>query len=72
MTTDPSWKLTVFWALTAYVFLLRVPSECLPIVTGDGRCDNGQNQATIVVKETCIELALMRRKNRPEGCVLRR
>lgn len=57
--------------LTAYVFLLRLPSEALPIVHGVVGVGHGQ-QAIVVVEHDCIILKLARRKNKPEGSVLKR
>jgi hypothetical protein len=58
--------------LTAYVFLLRVPSECLPIVKMDQAPTAGATlgQATVWVEEDRIVLKLLRRKNKPGGSVL--
>ncbi len=71
---EPEWKTTVMWALTAYAFLLRVPSECLPIVNGTGLSDyrQSQNKATIIAGVDCVELLLKRRKNRTQDSHLRR
>ena len=63
MATDPTWTTTVMWIFTAYAFLLRVPSECLPITVIDGAHSAGQTQAGIVVLEGCLELHLRRRTN---------
>ena len=60
--------------LTAYCFLLRVPSEGLPLITG-GRplepLDQHQHSAIAMVGDDLI-LSLKRRKNMPNGAVLRR
>ena len=65
-----SFSMAMLW-LTAYVFLLRVPSEALPLVRGTGS-DVG-NQATIFLdEEGCVSIRLRRRKNRPGGSLLRR
>ena len=58
--------------LTAYVFLLRVPSECLPIVKIDQPPAAGSvlGQATVWVEADRIVLKLQRRKNRPNGSLL--
>ena len=72
MATDATWKRTVMWILTAYAFLLRVPSECLPITILDGANSDGQAHAGMLVLDGCLELHLKRRKNRPAGSVLKR
>jgi len=58
--------------LTAYVFLLRVPSECLPIVKIDQAPTAGSTlgQSTVWVEADKIVLKLLRRKNKPHGSVL--
>ena len=57
--------------LTTYVFLLRLPSECLPIWVGSsGRPDGCQ--AAITVKDEAIVLNLKRRKNLQGGSQLHR
>ena len=58
--------------LTAYVFLLRVPSECLPIVKIDQAPAAGSTlgQSTVWVEADKIVLKLLRRKNKPHGSVL--
>ena len=56
--------------LTSYVFLLRVPSEGLPItVGGNGVC---AGQAVIYLEGDELVLQLKSRKNRPQGSTLRR
>ena len=57
--------------LTAYVFLLRLPSEALPIVTGVVGVGHGL-QAIVLVENDCISLRLARRKNKAEGSFLKR
>lgn len=58
--------------LVAYVFLLRLPSEALPIT----RCDNGRTtdgqQATLYKEGEDLYLKLGRRKNKPWGSLLKR
>ena len=49
--------------LTAYAFLLRVPSEALPMVVADG----SSGQSVVVATDHEIILTLQRRKNRPAG-----
>ena len=75
MATRPTWKTTYMWILTAYVFMLRVPSECLPISVSQGFVSTGQEMLSgcvIAVFEKSIELKLATRKNRPKGSHLKR
>ena len=67
---DASLWVTAMWSLTAYAFLLRVPSERLPISIGIGDIMYGQaqhRQAIVHVLEDEIVLCLKRRKNKPLG-----
>ena len=52
--------------LTTYVFLLRMPSECLPIEVHSGGRPDGC-AAAITINDSEIILDLKRRKNRPGG-----
>lgn len=65
---SPQWKSTAVWMLAAYVFKLRVPSECLPMVVGIGDSSTyGQaqtSQSIIHIGESEIVLCLKTRKNR--------
>ena len=66
---DP-WRPLAMLFLTSYVFLLRVPSEGLPItVNNNGYCDG---KAVISVEGDELVLKLLSRKNRPQGSTLRR
>ena len=60
--------------LTSYIFLLRVPSEALPLVCGDsGLADEGQEQSVLYCdsdQQVCLKLK--KRKNKPEGSLLKR
>ena len=56
--------------LVTYVFLLRLPSEALPIEVG--RVPGKQQQAVLEMDEGKLILTLMRRKNRPAGSKLER
>ena len=58
--------------LTAYVFLLRVPSECLPIVKVDGPPQAGLElgQSTLWLDGNRLVLRLKCRKNKPQGSEL--
>ena len=67
----PKYRLEVMMYLTCYVFLLRLPSECLPIVV-DGVGVRDGEQAVISVTDDKLILHLARRKNKPEGSVLTR
>ena len=59
--------------LISYVFMLRLPSEALPMVRGsDGLSDHGQNQSTIFMDGDELCLKLRKRKNKPWGSLLRR
>ena len=58
--------------LAAYVFLLRVPSEGLPMRKGGDGIDNETHQSVIALEGEEVVLRLARRKNRPLGSVLRR
>ena len=62
--------------LTSYVFLLRLPSECLPISVACSSMsefiDDVPKQAVIEVHPDCIVLTLLRRKNKDGGSVLKR
>ena len=68
-----SWsKEAAMMFLTAYVFLLRVPSECLPIVKFSGRPQVGAvlGQSSIWLEGERIYLRLKCRKNKPRGSEL--
>ena len=56
--------------LVTYVFLLRLPSEALPIEVG--RVPGKQQQAVLEMDDGKLILTLMRRKNRPAGSKLER
>ena len=72
LVSEPHWLLTVMCCLTAYIFLLRVPSECLPISTGAGSVDDGSLQSVVCVNPDSVELRLRCRKNNPQGSRLLR
>ena len=64
------WRPLAMLFLTSYVFLLRVPSEGLPItVNSNGICDG---HAVISFDGNELVLKLKSRKNRPQGSILRR
>lgn len=63
-------QVTAMWVLMAYTFLLRVPSECLPVVVGDGTVVEGPamaTQAVVHVSSDQLTLCLQRRKNKLLG-----
>ena len=71
----PHWQPNAFLYLTAYAFLLRLPSEALPIVRGcSGSPDYAKLQAVINIDgaNKSMSLTLARRKNKPGGSVLTR
>ena len=58
--------------LVTYVFLLRLPSEALPIVRGGiGWADNGE-QAVVYLEDGELCLKLAKRKNKRNGSLLKR
>ena len=64
------WRPLAMLFLTSYVFLLRVPSEGLPITAdNNGSC---VGKALLSVEEDAVVLRLTSRKNRPQGSTLRR
>jgi hypothetical protein len=56
--------------LAAYAFLLRVPSEGLPMSRGETGDEEGQS--VLWVRKEILYLKLKRRKNRPRGSLLSR
>ena len=67
---SPTMKSIAFVCLTAYVFLLRVPSEALPLVA---HVADGSAVAPVVsVGAESLEMWLPRRKNRLRPSTLRR
>ena len=58
--------------LTTYVFLLRMPSECLPIRVAADSAAVAAHQAVVSVTADALTLRLKRRKNRDGGSVLTR
>ena len=57
--------------LATYTFLLRVPSEALPMVCGGRGVIHGQH-SVLFLGINCIYLKLATRKNRPAGSLLKR
>jgi hypothetical protein len=58
--------------LFSYCFLLRLPSEALPVIVRDVPCMFKSEQAVVVVATDSITLHLRRRKNKPAGSILTR
>ena len=68
---NSSLYLSAMLFLTAYVFLLRVPSEALPIVRRSIGVDNGE-QSVISLEGDSVQLKLACRKTKPCGSTLLR
>ena len=63
----PEWREFVMLCLISYVFLLRVPSECLPVAFHDGHDDV---VCTVLrLRGAVLEMTFPRRKNRCEPTV---
>lgn len=59
--------------LLSYVFLLRLPSEAIPVVRGRVGLSHNEEYANCVYMEgELLCLKLKRRKNKPQGSVLKR
>ena len=56
--------------LTTYVFMLRMPSECLPIRVARGDASDHGHQAVITISSVELVLKLRRRKNKEGGSLL--
>ena len=56
--------------LTTYVFMLRMPSECLPMRVASGRSNDAALQSVITVESDQLRLCLHRRKNKDGGSTL--
>ena len=63
-------RCTAMGFLTTYVFMLRMPSECLPIRVSAGDNNERRHQAVISVGRNELTLRLKRRKNKEGGSVL--
>ena len=64
------WSLAMMF-LATYIFLLRLPSEALPMTVGGIGCGQGrQSVISLESDELCLRLA--KRKNLPSGSVIRR
>jgi len=57
--------------LVSYAFLLRVPSEALPMIKDCSGASHGQ-QSVISCKKDHVELRLMTRKNKIDGSIMQR
>jgi len=62
----PQYKVFAHLFLLAYSFLLRLPSEAVPVTAG------GDSAWSLKMEGPELVLTLRRRKNRPHGSVLRR
>ena len=60
----------VFLFAITYIFLLRLPSEALPMCAGP--CDDNNAQSVLSLENGELVLRLKRRKNRPLGGTLKR
>ena len=69
-STEPKTKAIAMAFLTSYVFLLRLPSECLPLKVAAGCPSDAESQSVITVSQDSLSLRLRRRKNREGGSVL--
>ena len=69
---DPGALAKAMAFLTSYVFLLRLPSECLPIRVASGDAADHACQAVVHVGDDYISLRLKRRKNKEGGSLLTR
>ena len=58
--------------LAAYVVMLRLPSEALPIARGANGCASYEHQNILYMDKDELCLKLKSRKNRPDGSLLRR
>ena len=65
-----SQKLFAMLWLVAYTFLLRVPSEGLPMSRGEAGDEDGQS--VLWLRDNILFLKLKRRKNRQRGSLLSR
>ena len=58
--------------LACYIFMLRMPSECLPMVVAAGTDADAKTKAVVTVEKDCVKLRLLRRKNREHESVIKR
>ena len=73
-TSDkPRWRHVSLLFVFAYQFLLRVPSEALPVVAGASQSDPKQQAALWKDTENqALVLTLATRKNKPQGSKITR
>ena len=64
-------RMAMLW-LASYLFLLRVPSEALPMIRGDSVLAQSNQSTMYLDDEGKLCLKFQRRKNRPGGSLLRR
>ena len=67
----PAHKHYALLFVTAYAFLLRVPSEALPMIVWMPH-NVPEGQSVVYMDGNTINLKLRRRKNRPKGSLLTR
>ena len=67
-----AWVDAAMLFLFSYIFLLRLPSEALPVRLASGGDQDEGFQSVITVNKDFIDLKLRRRKNRIHSSVLRR
>jgi len=67
---DQAVKALAMAFLMSYIFLLRLPSECLPVRTQASPVSDSLNKAVVEVYSDRIVLRLSRRKNKEGGSVL--
>ena len=67
---DQAVKALAMAFLMSYIFLLRLPSECLPVRTQASPASDSLNKAVVEVYSDRIVLRLSRRKNKEGGSVL--
>lgn len=70
--TNPAAKTLSMAFLMSYVFLLRLPSECLPVCTAADPANDSKHKAVVAVHSDRITLRLSRRKNKEGGSFLTR
>ena len=70
-TTPGAQALSMLFLMT-YVFLLRLPSECLPLRVADHSSADAMHQSVVIVHADRLTLRLGRRKNKEGGSELTR
>ena len=67
-----AFSFSILW-LVSYTFLLRVPSEAMPICKCDSSVEHSEEHAALYIEHgRALCLRLKSRKNAPRGCVLKR